>query len=287
MADNINPDHYKRLPVEAIEIIESMIAGAPDNKAAYLHGQAAKYDLRLWGKGKSLEDFLSDWGKHIWYALRLESHLLGLIEKQKADEQQKASDLQSLKDHPFGKLKEPAWAPKVGDWVRINAPEPGDPMHTKNLEDLDGHILQVVGQSEFDKRYAAFKSDHGSFYVLIDLLEPAEQPEATVEVTGEVTGEVKPPDGWRWLERGELIRNGDKPVKGDAIPLLWIGTPCCGEEFILRRNRFEVGEKVVHIPSKDILQVIDVADRVSVVDVRGSVSHYLPEVLAPYIEEAK
>lgn len=140
MSDAINPDHYKRLPAEAIEIIEAMIAGAPDNKAAYLHGQAAKYDLRLWEKGKSLEDYLADLGKHIWYALRLESHLLELIEKQKADEQQKASDLQSLKDHPFGNLREPV----------------------------------------------------------------AKQSLTT-----------QPPDGWRWLEVGEVIRKGNRYFDGD------------------------------------------------------------------------
>lgn len=214
MSDAINPDHYKRLPAEAIEIIEAMIAGAPDNKAAYLHGQAAKYDLRLWGKGKSIEDYLTDWQKHIWYALRLESHLLKLIEKQKADEQQKAADIQSLKDYPFGKLREP-----------------------------------VVKQS--------------------------------------LTTEL--PDGWRWLEIGEVIRKGDRYFDGDK----WKDRDWAVKETYslmhqktIRRNRFEVGEKVVHVPSKDIMQVVAVSAYVSVVDIRNSVSHYPPEVLAPYIEDA-
>lgn len=214
MSDAINPDHYKQLPVEAIEIIEAMIAGAPDNKAAYLHGQAAKYDLRLRGKGKSLEDYLTDWQKRIWYALRLESHLMELIEKQKADEQQKAADLQSLKDHPFGKPEQPAIKQSL-------APEP--------------------------------------------------------------------PDGWRFLEVGEVIRKGDKPVKGDAIPLLWIGTPCCNNQFILRRSKFELGEKVVHGDCKSLsISVVENILGDGWVDlVRDGVSTaYHVKDLAPYIEDA-
>lgn len=216
MADNINPDHYKQLPAEAIEIIEAMIAGAPDNKAAYLHGQAAKYDLRLWKKGKSLEDFLSDWGEHIWYALRLESHLLELIEKQKADEQQKASDLQSLKDHPFGKLKQP-----------------------------------VIKQS------------------------------LTTE----------PPDGWRFLEVGEVIRKGDRgfengllyaiePMKiGMTLQAHWMPT--------IRRNRFEVGEKVVDFCGQvwEVEYIFDTGNRYRFKHKEVCDEGY-GNGLAPYIEDA-
>lgn len=185
MSDAINPDHYKRLPTEAIEIIEAMIAGAPDNKAAYLHGQAAKYDLRLWGKGKSLEDYLTDWQKHIWYALRLESHLLELIEKQKADEQQKAADLQSLKDHPFGKLKE-----------------------------------QAIKQSL----------------------------------------NTEPPDGWRWLEVGEVIRKGDVDKSMEPVTNWWIGEACGHNHDLLRRNRFNVGEKVVRVSGECVYKITAILD---------------------------
>jgi len=45
MSDAINPSHYKRLPAEAIQIIEAAIDGAPSNKDAYLHGQILKYIL--------------------------------------------------------------------------------------------------------------------------------------------------------------------------------------------------------------------------------------------------
>lgn len=214
MSDAINPAHYKRLPSEAIEIIEAMIAGAPDNKAAYLHGQAAKYDLRLWEKGESLEDFLSDWGKHIWYALRLESYLLELIEKQKASEQQKAADLQSLKDHPFGKLKEPA-------------------------------IKQSLT--------------------------------------------TEPPDGWRFLEVGEVIRKGDRYFDGNQ----WKDRDWAVKEIYslmhqktIRRNRFEVGEKVVRVVNGVVYKVIRILSMGYQLE-----SEFCAEVilhgkdLAPYIEE--
>ena len=66
MSDSINPDHYKRLPVEAIEIIESAIQGAPRVEAAYLHGQVLKYVLRCWAKNG-----YEDLQKAKWYLDRL------------------------------------------------------------------------------------------------------------------------------------------------------------------------------------------------------------------------
>lgn len=66
MTDAINPQHYKHLPAEAIDIIEAAIAKAPSNEAAYLHGQALKYLLRCWHK-KGIEDLR----KAQWYLDRL------------------------------------------------------------------------------------------------------------------------------------------------------------------------------------------------------------------------
>jgi hypothetical protein len=65
-SDPVNPSHYKHLPAEAIDIIEAAIAGAPSNKAAYLHGQALKYPLRCWEKGG-----VDDLRKSAWYLDRL------------------------------------------------------------------------------------------------------------------------------------------------------------------------------------------------------------------------
>jgi hypothetical protein len=65
-SDPINPQHYKHLPAEAIDIIEAAIAKAPSNEAAFLHGQVIKYLLRCWSK-KGIEDLR----KAKWYLDRL------------------------------------------------------------------------------------------------------------------------------------------------------------------------------------------------------------------------
>jgi hypothetical protein len=68
MTDNVNhPAHYCRGTIEAIEIIESVIADSPHMVPAYLQGQAMKYLLRMWCKGNALEDAR----KCRWYLDRL------------------------------------------------------------------------------------------------------------------------------------------------------------------------------------------------------------------------
>lgn len=264
MSDAINPDHYKRLPVEAIEIIKAAIDGAPSNQDAYLHGQVLKYVLRCWNKNG-----IEDLKKAKWYLDRL----IGSLE---SDEQQKAADLQSLKNHPFGKLRQPAWTPKIGDWVRIKNIDPREAWMPE-MDKYDGKIVQV---EEFDGRSIV----HDEWCFLFDWLEPAEQPAIKQSLTTE------PPDGWRWLRMGEPIRKGDKPKNGDAVPSFWIGTPCCNNQFILRRNKFEVGEKVVHGNCKSLsISVVGNILGDGWVDlVRDEVSTaYHVKDLAPYIEETK
>ena len=73
MSDQINPAHYRRGPVEAIDVIEAAISDAPHMVPAYLQGQALKYLLRLWCKGNALEDAL----KARWYIERLIAKLEG------------------------------------------------------------------------------------------------------------------------------------------------------------------------------------------------------------------
>jgi len=198
MSDNINPDHYKRLPAEAIEIIESAIDNAPSAKDAYLHGQVLKYVLRCWNKN-GIEDLC----KAKWYLDRL----IGSFD---------ASEAEQL----------------------------------------------ATG-------------------------------EVTVEVAVEATGEVKPPDGWRWLEVGEVIRKGDEgfengrfyaiePIKlGMTLQAHWMPT--------IRRNRFEVGEKVVHVDDRhatpyEIDEYIYSKDAYVVKYKNGHYMYHWSK-LAPYIEE--
>ena len=74
MSDQVNsPSHYTKGRVEAIEIIEDVVAGAPDPVAGYLVGQALKYLLRAWHK----EDAVQDLQKAAWYLSRAIAKLSG------------------------------------------------------------------------------------------------------------------------------------------------------------------------------------------------------------------
>ena len=67
MSDQVNsPSHYTKCRVEAIEIIEDVVAGAPDPVAGYLVGQTLKYLLRAWHKNNATQDLQ----KAAWYLSR-------------------------------------------------------------------------------------------------------------------------------------------------------------------------------------------------------------------------
>lgn len=67
MSDQVNhPSHYKQGRVEAIEVIEDVVAGAPNPVTGYLVGQALKYLLRAWHKGNTMQDLQ----KAAWYLNR-------------------------------------------------------------------------------------------------------------------------------------------------------------------------------------------------------------------------
>ena len=67
MSDQVNsPSHYTKGRVEAIEIIEDVVAGAPNPVAGYLVGQALKYLLRAWHKDNAIQDLQ----KAAWYLSR-------------------------------------------------------------------------------------------------------------------------------------------------------------------------------------------------------------------------
>ena len=57
MSDQVNsPSHYTKGRIEAIEIIEDVVAGAPEPVAGYLVGQTLKYLLRAWHKEDAVQD---------------------------------------------------------------------------------------------------------------------------------------------------------------------------------------------------------------------------------------
>lgn len=116
---------------------------------------------------------------------------------------------------------------------------------------------------------------------------------ATGEVTGEGTVEVKPPDGWRWLEVGEVFRKGDTTNTIEPIPEHWVGTQCVVKHVALRRNKFEVGEKVIECVNNRIGVVQCeigggkyVAEyEIEMLDTKRA-KYFFPHHLAPYIEDA-
>ena len=60
MSDQINhPSHYKQGRIEAIEVIEDVVSGAPEPIAGFLVGNALKYLLRAWYKGNAKQDLQS------------------------------------------------------------------------------------------------------------------------------------------------------------------------------------------------------------------------------------
>ena len=60
-----NPEHYNKLDVEAIDLIEMSMTR--NEFLGYLKGNVLKYIIRYKHKGKAAEDL----GKCIWYLTRL------------------------------------------------------------------------------------------------------------------------------------------------------------------------------------------------------------------------
>lgn len=71
MSDPINPAHYQFGQFEAIQVIEHAVGRAPDAVVGGCQWNALKYLLRMWSKGKPLEDAR----KSLWYLTRLVEHL--------------------------------------------------------------------------------------------------------------------------------------------------------------------------------------------------------------------
>lgn len=289
MSDAINPDHYKRLPAEAIEIIEAAINNAPSVQAAYLHGQALKYLLRCWHKNG-----IEDLRKAKWYLDRLIEHCdESLIDLNKG--------LVKAWTCENGKAKqvypEPKWTPKLGDWVRIK--KPGSDKIPEGYRKLNDSSVEPRQRGDLrwsiaEKRYIEIGFDEIG-YANRDNWAACRR--ITGEGTGEGTGEVKPPDGWRWLEVGEAFRKGDTTNTIEPISEHWVGTQCVVKHVALRRNKFEVGEKVVHGDCNSLsISVVGsilgdgwldlIPDGFSTA-YDGFTTAYHVKDLAPYIEETK
>jgi len=268
MSDAINPDHYKRLPVEAIEIIESAIDNAPSAQDGYLHGQVLKYALRCWHKNG-----IEDLKKAKWYLDRLIEH----CDESLLDANKGLVKAWTCED---GKAKqvypEPKWTFKVGDWVRINKPSSDKRDSVLWSIFMDGHDKEVVQVKKIEDGAIL----HGEWFFPFDWLEPAEAPK-----------QPQPPDGWRWLEVGEVIRKGDRYRHEGG----WYDyDSSIGEKLLhtmwpsIRRNRFKVSEKVVRVFSECVYEITAILDGnlYEMQTLSGYKIRLYAIDLAPYIEEA-
>lgn len=61
-----HPSHYRQGRVEAIDVIEDVVGGAPEPVVGFLVGNVLKYLLRAWHKGNPSQDLQ----KAEWYLRR-------------------------------------------------------------------------------------------------------------------------------------------------------------------------------------------------------------------------
>lgn len=157
---------------------------------------------------------------------------------------------------------------------------------------LKGNVFKYLWREKDKNGNEDIRKGKSYYDSLIELIDASEAEQlATGEVAGEGTGEVKPPEGWRWLEVGEVIREGDLPwedgcvyatepiMLGMALPKHW--------KPMIRRNKFEVGEKVVDCRSGVVFTVQHFNKTHKIVFVDGVPDGIKSKHFAPYIEEAK
>ena len=157
---------------------------------------------------------------------------------------------------------------------------------------LKGNVFKYLWREKGKNGIEDLRKGKDYFDWLIELVEKSEAEQlATGEGTGEVTGEVKHPlgcpDGWRWVEVGETLRRGDTTNTIDEIPETCIDTKCVVKHFALRRNKFEVGEKVVDCRSGVVFTVQHFNKTRQIVFVDGVPDGIKSKHFAPYIEETK
>ena len=199
MSDAINPSHYKHLPVEAIDIIMAAIAKAPSNEAACLHWQVLKYTLRCWEK-KGIEDLR----KAKWYLDRLVDSFDSLLAEINAP----ILEGESEKPKP-SKDRPPSGYRMLGD-AKI------EPRCTEDLywSDSNKHWAPIGFQMSYANQH--------NWAACRKIYEPSKRYR-------------EPPNGWRWIEVGEVFCDTDSTNTVDAIPSGWIGTVCAVKHVAFRK----------------------------------------------------
>jgi hypothetical protein len=132
----------------------------------------------------------------------------------------------AVADEP-AKEAEPAWEPKVGDWVLVTMPEDWkllkDPAWVASMHKYDGKVMQVV---RYEQRYGAWVANFCGidWFFKRDWLSPAEPPEP------EYREPVLPGDLGKWAELSQdgsvwhrwrlcgcYRRAGDKEISWNAV----------------------------------------------------------------------
>jgi hypothetical protein len=273
MSDAVNkPAHYNQGSIECIEAMKIVLT--PEEFRGYLKGNVFKY---LWREKD--KNGIEDLKKAKWYLDRLIDSFDESIAE--ANETPIEPTRTSKRQPPAGyRLLGPAkdepriegdsyWSLAIEEWVIL----PSYKVEYANRDNWAAcrRVEPVVKQSLTPKpsdglRFRDWPSDSQEF--------------STPE----------PPDGWRWLERGEVIRKGDRCFSGDQ----WKDRKWAIEEMYsiihqktIRRNRFEVGEKVIVKDNTEIWEVDSIVNGVYQLKNNQCRFASFPEHLAPYIEDAK
>ena len=282
MSDAINkPAHYNQGSIECIEAMEIVLT--PEEFRGFLKGNAIKYLWREENKGG-----IEDLRKAKWYIDRLIEHC----------------DLrESLLDISKGLVK--AWTCQNGKAKQVYPEQPKTPLNSdtipegyRKLNDSSEEPRQLgdLRWSVSEKRYVEISVDEIG-YANRDNWAACRKviTEVTVEVTGEVKNPLGCPEGWRFLEVGEVIRKGDRYFDGNQ----WRDRDWAVKETYslrhqktIRRNRFEVGEKVIGVLDGFEFVVVGKHSRFNDVyvvrnKITGTIHNILDRLLTPYIEDAK
>lgn len=317
--DAINkPAHYNQGPIECIDAMQIVLT--PGEYRGFLKGNAIKYLWREENKGG-----IEDLRKARWYLDRLIEHcdesLLdankGLVKawtckngkaKQVYPEQPQPPDgyrwlevgevirngdlrfkdglVYTLEPIMIGKVCQEHWMPIV----RRNKFEVGEKVVHG---DLKSRSISTVKSVLSDGWVDLVRDGVSTAYHVKDLAPYIEDAKHTTEVAVEVAGEVKNPlgcpDGWRWIEVGEVICKGDKYFKDHEWYSydVWVGVKIApNDRPSIRRNKFEVGEKVVDCRSGVVFTVQHFNKTHRIVFVDGVSDGIESKHFAPYIEEA-
>lgn len=148
---------------------------------------------------------------------------------------------------------------------------------------LKGNVFKYLWREKDKNGIEDLRKGREYYDRLMQLFDESEQQPVIKQ-----SSTTESPDGWRWLEVGEVIRRKDMFLKDG----LWrnydlsIGQKVCEDGTSIRRNRFEVGEKVVRVLNGVVYKVIRILSMGYQLE-----SEFCAEVilhgkdLAPYIEE--